>query len=214
MPSRLGFSALVVVASSMVLASHARAQLEVEVGATIGRYSPLGSFHRASVYSTALPNSPSSLGGTAFGGQFRMWVSPRLGFELAGATTTRNFGGGFTPGGDVPSTSARVTSGTAELLIRVTGADSRARVWAGAGAGAIQHGGAAYASFGKPVNYGGALSAGSAIRISGGLSADIGVTSLIYNLDIRGTEATDPGLSERGTQVDLLLRTGLSYSWH
>jgi hypothetical protein len=100
------------------------------------------------------------------------------------------------------------------LLFRVTRDDGRTRVWASVGAGAIQHGGAAYPSFGKPVNYGGALGVGSAIRISGGLSADIGVTSLIYNLNIRGTEATDPGLSERGTQVNVLLRPGLSYSWH
>jgi hypothetical protein len=198
----------------MVLASGARAQLRVELGATIGRYSPLGTFERASVYSTALPNSPSSLGGAAFGGQFRLWVAPRFGFEIAGATTSSTFGGVFTPGGEMPTTTARVTSATAEMLYRMTGDASRARVWAGAGVGAIQHGGAAYASFGKPVNYGGALSVGSAIRISGGLSADIGVTSLIYNLDIRGTEATDPVLSESGTQVDMLLRTGLSYSWH
>lgn len=212
MSSRVRCSALVAIASSIALASSARAQ--IEVGATVGLYSPLGSFQRASVYSTALPNSPGSLGGTAFGAQFRVWVSPRLGFELAGATTSSTFGGVITPGGPSPSTSARVTSGTAELLIRLTSDDSRARVWAGVGAGAIQHGGAAYAAFGKPVNYGSALGIGTAIRISGGLSADIGVASLIYSLDIHGTEATNPGLSESGTQVDMLLRTGLSYRWH
>ncbi|HMI58750.1 MAG TPA: hypothetical protein VK511_11910 [Gemmatimonadaceae bacterium] len=214
MNTRVRCSALVVAVLSMFLASGIRAQLRVELGATIGSYSPLRSFQPASVYSTALPGSPSSLGGTAFGGQIRLWVSPRLGFELAGATTSSTFGGGFTPGGEVPRSSARVTTGTAQLLVLVTDDGSRARVWVGAGGGAIQHGGAAYASFGKPVNYGGALGLGSAIRIAGALSADVGVTSLIYNLNIRGTEATDPGLSERGTQADLLLRAGLSYSIH
>ncbi len=58
------------------------------------------------------------------------------------------------------------------------------------------------------------LGLGSAIRIRGGLSADLGLTSMIYNFDIGGITATDPGLSERGTQLDLLLHAGLSYSWH
>lgn len=58
------------------------------------------------------------------------------------------------------------------------------------------------------------LELGSAIRIRGGLSAEIGVSSMIYNLNIRGSELNNPGLMERGTQADMLLRTGLSYSWH
>ena len=214
MSIRVGRSALAIAVLSLVLANSVRAQLKVELGATIGAYSPLGSFQPASVYSTALPGSPSSLGGTAFGGQIRLWVSPRLGFELAGATTSSSFGGGFSPGGEVPRQSARVTTGTAQLLVLVTGDGSRARMWVGAGGGAIQHGGAAYASFGKPVNYGLALGLGSAIRVVGALSADLGITSLIYNLNIRGSEATDPGPSERGTQADLLFRAGVSYSIH
>jgi hypothetical protein len=46
------------------------------------------------------------------------------------------------------------------------------------------------------------------------MSADLGLTSMIYDLNIRGTTQTDPGISERGRQLDLLLHTGLSYSWH
>jgi hypothetical protein len=208
-------STLAVAVCSVALVSVARAQVKIELGATMGLYSPLGSFQPAQIHSTSLPDSPGSLGGAAYGAQLRLWVAPRLGFELAGAMASSTFGGGATPGGRGSSfTSARVSTGTAELLFRVTGDESRARVWLGAGAGAVQHGGDAYANFGNPVNYGGVLGVGSAIRISGGLSADVGVSSMIYNLNIRGNASNDPGLSERGTQVDMLLRTGLSYSWH
>ena len=200
----------------MVLASSAVAQVKVEMGATIGLYAPLGSFQPAGAYSSNLPHSPSSLGGTAVGGQLRLWVAPRIGFELAGSTASSSVGGASTPNpyrSDAPEP-ARVSTGTAQLLFRLTRDESRARVWIGAGAGVVQHGGDAYTAFGKPVNYGGVLGLGSAIRIRGGLSADLGLTSMIYNFDIRGITATDPGLSERGKQLDLLLHTGLSYSWH
>jgi hypothetical protein len=207
-------SALALAIATIASASTAVAQMKVELGATIGRYNPLGSFQPADAYSTALPNTPGTLAGAALGGQLRVWVAPRIGIELAGSTASSTIPGGFTPGGFVPGTNARVSMGSAQLLYRITGDDSRARVWLGAGGGAIQHGGDAYASFGKPVNYGGVFGVGSAIRITGGLNADVGVSSMIYNLDIRGDAATDPGLRERGTQVDMLLRTGLSYSWH
>lgn len=214
MTSRVRCSALAVAISSVALASVGATQVKVELGATIGRYAPMGSFQPASVYSTGLPNTPGDLGGTALGGQLRVWVAPRIGFELAGTTTSSTVGGGNTPEGEAPTTSARVSTGSVELLLRLTGDGSRARAWFGAGGGAIQHGGSTYAEFGNPVNYGGVLELGSAIRILGGLSADVAVSSMIYNLNIRGSQLNSPGLMERGTQADMLLRTGLSYSWH
>ncbi|MBK5189355.1 MAG: hypothetical protein JJD97_14020 [Gemmatimonadaceae bacterium] len=197
----------------LVLANGAAAQIRVELGASVGLYSPLGSFQPASVYSMALPNGPDQLSGSAVGGELRLWIVPRIGVELAGATSSSSVGGGNTPEGYAPSTPARVSTGTAQLLFRVTREESRMRMWLGAGAGAVQHGGKAYDAFGNPVNYGGVLGVGGAMRLSGGLSADFGVTSMIYHLNIRGTPATDVGLSERGRQVDLVLRTGLSYGW-
>lgn len=214
MTSRVRCSALAVAISSVALANAAVAQVKVELGATIGRYSPMASFQPAAVYSTGLPNNPGELGGLTLGGQLRLWVAPRIGFQLAGTTTSSTVGGGNTPEGEAPTTSARVSTGSVELLFRLTSDGSRARAWFGAGGGAIQHGGSTYAQFGNPVNYGGVLGVGSAIRIVGGLSADAGVSWMIYNLNIRGSELNNPGLMERGTQADMLLRTGLSYSWH
>ncbi len=213
MTSRVRCSALVVAICSVAVASPAAAQVRVELGATIGRYSPLGSFQPASAYSTDLPNQPGELGGAAYGAQLRLWVAPRIGFELAGSTASSRVGGGSSPGGEVRSTSARISTGTAQMLFRLTNEASRARVWLGAGAGAIQHGGQTYEVFGKPVNIAGVLSAGSAIRISGGLSADVGVTSMIYSLNAHAVQ-DGTALAERGGQVDMLLRTGLSYSIH
>ena len=214
MTCRVSRSALAVAIASITIASAAVAQMKVEVGASIGLYSPTGTFEPAPVHSTNLPRGPEQLSGSAIGAELRLWVAPRVGVQFTGTTTSSNVGGGSTPEGEAPTTSARVSTGSAQLLFRVTGDASRARIWLGAGRGVIQHGGSTYAPFGNPVNYGTVASIGSAIRIRGDLSADLGVSSMIYNLDIRGTAATDPNLSERGRQVDLLMHTGLSYSWH
>ena len=215
MTSRVRCRALAVAISSVALASAAAAQVKVELGATIGRYAPMGSFQPSPANSEDLPHSPGDLARTALGGQLRLWVAPRIGFELAATTSSGSVGGGIIPDGVSSNISARVSTGTAQLLFRVTHDQSRARIWIGAGGGAVQHGGDAYAAYGKPVNYGGVVGVGSAIRINGGLSIDLGVSAMIYDLDIRGFTLPDrPEVTERGRQVDMLLRTGLSYSWH
>ena len=193
--------------------SGAAAQMGVEIGATIGYYLPMGSFQPASVLSTDLPKSPSSLSGTALGGELRLWFVPRLGLELAGSTTGSSIGGGSTPAGFRPGVPARVNVGTAELLFRVTGDANRARVWIGAGGAAIRHGGVAYEVFGKPVNYGGVVGLGSAFRITGGLNATVGLATMIFNIDFRSSSIFVGGVNERGTQTDMMLRAGVSYSW-
>jgi hypothetical protein len=189
-------------------ASRSAAQMQVEIGATIGYYSPMGSFQPVSVFSVDLPRSPSSLGGTALGGEIRLWFAPRVGVELAVSTTGSSVGGGSTPNGFHSSVHARVNAGTAQLLFRVTGDDDRTRVWFGTGTAVIQHGGAAYEVFGKPVNYGGVVGVGSAFRITGALNATVGLSTMIYNIDFRGSRF-EP-VEERGTQVDMMIRTGLS----
>jgi hypothetical protein len=216
MTTRVRRTTLAIAVASTVLATGALAQMKIELAANIGRYSPLGSFEPAEAYSTGLPNSPSSLAGAALGGELRLWVAPRIGFALSGSTVSSTVGGGATPNGFAQSNSARVSMGSAQLLFRVTGDNSRARVWVGAGGGAVEHGGAAYEPYGSPVNSAGVLSLGSAIRIAGGLSADVGVTTMIYNLDarLRSQLAFDTPVTERGRQTDMLLRTGLSYSLH
>jgi len=214
MPSLVRCTALVVAVSSMAFASSARAQLKVELGATIGEYAPLGNFQPAQVYSTSLPRSPSDLSGAAFGGELRVWFAPRVGVALTGSTASSTVGGAITPEGQSPYIPVRVSTGSAQLLYLVTGDNSRARVWVGTGLSLVQHGGKAYEPYGSPVSLGSALGIGSAIRIRGGLSAEVGVSSLIYELNVRGSNSTIPPVSETGTQVDLQLRTGLSYALH
>jgi hypothetical protein len=65
--------------------------------------------------------------------------------------------------------------------------------------------------FGKPVSYGSVVGLGSAFRITGRLNANVGLSSMIYNIDFRGS-AFNP-VEERGTQVDMMLRTGVSVSF-
>ena len=215
MTSDVKRNTLAVAVASLVLATGALAQMKVELAANIGRYSPLGSFEPEEVYYTGLPNSPSALGGAALGGELRLWVASRIGFALSGSTVSSTVGGGSTPNGYARPNAARVSMGSAQVLFRVSGDNSRARVWLGAGGGAVEHGGAAYEQFGSPVNSAGVLSVGSAIRIAGGLSADVGVTTMVYNLDVGRSQLTlGAPVRERGQQVDMLLRTGLSYSWH
>jgi hypothetical protein len=192
-------------------ANRSAAQMQIELGATIGYYSPLGSFQPVSVHSTELPSSPSSLSGTALGAAVRLWFVPRLGLEVAGSTTGSSVGGGSTPNGSRPSVPARVDAGTVQLLFRVTGDANPTRVWLGAGTAVIRHGGVAYEVFGKPLSYGGVVGLGSAFRITGGLNATVGLSTMIYNIDFRGSRF-EP-VEERGTQVDMMLRTGVSYSW-
>ena len=154
-------------------ASPSAAQIGIEIGATIGYYSPMGSF--------------------------------KADYRVGGATT---------PDGVRPSVPARVSLGTAQLLYRVNGDESRAPVWLSAGGGAIKHGGAAYDVFHEPVNYGGVAGVGSAVRIRGGLSLDLELSSMSYNIDFRTPGITLGGLKERGTQLDMMLRAGLSYRLH
>jgi hypothetical protein len=213
MRSRVGCSALVIVAWAMSGASAARAQLSVEVGATVARYAPLGSFDPTTVHEVSHPSSPDDLSGIALGGELRLWIVPRVGVAVAGSSVSTNVGGGSTPNGYHPPSRAHVSTGSAQLLYRVTGDGKRARVWVSAGGGLVKHGGETYEQFGKPVNFAGVFGVGSALRVTGGLNAELGITTMVYTLNMSAPpHAIMPELSERGRQTDLLLRTGLSYT--
>src|SRR4051812_19615412 len=56
-------------AFTLAAARPALAQVSVEIGATVGYYSPMGSFKREYLQSMDLPRSPSDLDGTALGGE-------------------------------------------------------------------------------------------------------------------------------------------------
>jgi hypothetical protein len=197
---------------SSLAASNAAAQLRVEVGVTLGRYAPLGSFDATSVSYTALPRAPSGLSGTEFGAQVRVWPTAHFGIELAGFNASSRVGGGSNPNGYEAPLSAHVTIATAAMLVGVMADTSRARIWFEGGAARVQHGGHAYAPFGSPVNYGGAVGIGSAIRLTKGLSAELAFATTIYNMNMVGPNSgLLSDISERGTQVDAQFRTGLSY---
>jgi hypothetical protein len=100
-----------------------------------------------------------------------------------------------------------------EMLFQATGTSHRARAWLDAGGAVVRHGGAVYEPAGSPVNIGGVMGIGSAIRIKGPLSVDFGVSTVVYGLDVRGPPTTIPVATERGTQVDALYHTGLSVSF-
>lgn len=217
--------ALAVVAAISTLAPPAAAQLKVEVSGTLGYYSPMGSFEPASQYSRFLPSTPGALSGIAFGGALRLWITPRFGAQLAATTSSTSFGytgmelqdrapgnGPLPINESIPPTQARVSTATAQILYQMLGNSNTPRVWLSAGGAAVRHGGNAYAPFGNPVSYGGAVGLGSAIHIKGPLSAELGLTTMIYRINLRNS--TDPGLQERGTQVDALFHTGVSYRWH
>ena len=141
-------------------------------------------------------------------------MTPRIGLQLAGATASSVIKGGFNPGGGFQAPlAARVSEAMAEILFQVTGSSHRARVWLDAGGTVVRHGGVVYEPAGSPVNIGGVVGIGSAIRIAGPLSVDFGVTTLVYGLDVRGPTNTIPPVTERGTQVDALFQTGLSVSF-
>ena len=200
------------------------AQMRVEVSATLGYYSPMGSFQPAEQSPTFLPSRPGALSGAAFGGELRVWMTSRIGAEVGATTTSTSFRyegpmlDGAPVGGTLPidesvgPSQVRISSATAQILYQVIGNPATARLWLSAGGAAVRHGGSAYARFGNPVNYGGAAGFGSALHIKGPLSAELGLTTLIYRMNV--TDPNEPGLNERGTQVDALFHTGVSYGWH
>jgi hypothetical protein len=191
-----------------IAAGTASAQTSLDVGLTIGLYAPMGSYN-GDALCTCLPNSPEDLRGRSVGGQVRLWLSPKLGLQLAaGASNPFTFGGGSSPGGVTPIVTARVRSASLQALLGLTGDGDRARAWIGLGAGIIQHYGDAYQPFGSPTSVGGAATLGGSVRLAGGLNLDAGVSSLIYGMPIAFGGTT----LSRGTQVDFSLTTGLS--WH
>ena len=216
--------ALVVVGAILGVARDAGAQMKVEVSATLGYYSPMGSFTPAEQSPTFLPSNPGALSGAALGGELRVWMSSRIGAQVGATTTSTSFryegpmldvasvGGPLPIDESVGPSQVRISSATAQILYQVIGSPATARLWLSAGGAAVRHGGSAYLRFGNPVDYGGALGFGSAFHIKGPLSAELGLTTLIYRMNV--TDPNEPGLNERGTQVDALFHTGVSYGWH
>jgi hypothetical protein len=204
-PSRLAALAL-----SVLLPALASGQTRIEVGPLLALYAPAGGFQPAPYYSTALPNAPSALTSAAVGGQGRIWFGRRLGLQLHVAWASTRVGGGATPAGTAPSTPATVLTTSAQALFALSPWSQRAQLWFSAGAGLVRHGGKAYAPYGSPVQLATALGIGSAIPLGRHLSANLGVTTLLYNIDVSDSTGTS---LEHGFQVDPLFHLGFSVRW-
>jgi hypothetical protein len=200
---------------SLVVLSPVRgtAQVRVEVGPILGYYRPYGSFDSASVYSTALPNTPQNLKGGAWGGDARVWFGKRLGTELKALVAHSTIPEVFTPAGPRGPTPATITTASAQGLLTVLGTPARHQVWVSAGVGAIRHGGDSYASYGSPWDFGLAVGAGARIRLTPHVHATFGLTTLVYTFDLPMPPALrlNPGSLEHGRQVDVLTHVGLSW---
>lgn len=97
---------------------------------------------------------------------------------------------------------------TAQLIYSPEISVAGSRFWLGAGGGAIKHSGSAYDVYGSPMNAAAALGIGSNVSLSHGLSAAIGVSSLLYRWSI----SDNNGVYQRGFQTDFLAHAGLTLS--
>jgi hypothetical protein len=202
---------LLLVAAGAVVPRSAPGQARFELGPLLTAYTPLGSFEPAPYYSTALPNTPGDLGGIGWGGEGRVWLSHRAGIQLQFARTSSSVGGGNTPAGPAASTPASVLTISAQALYDLSpGTPGRVRLWLGAGAGVVRHGGTAYARYGNPAQVATALSFGSAFPLHGRLSAHLGVTTLFYYIDVSDSMGTS---LEHGFQLDPLFHAGFDWGW-
>jgi len=189
----------------------AAAQVVVELGPSLGYYRPYGRFDSASVYSTALPNTPQNLKGGTWGGGARGWIGKRLGIEITALAAHSTIPQVFTPAGPNGSTSATVTTVTAQGLVTLIGTPARQQVWVSAGLGAIRHGGDSYARYGAPWDLSPAFGAGAGIRLMPHFRATFALTTLVYTFDLPMPPELrlNPGSLEHGHQVDVLTHVGL-----
>ena len=74
----------------------------------------------------------------------------------------------------------------------------------------IRHGGTAYERYGSPVQLGTALGFGAALPLANHLVANVGMTTLLYNIDVSDSTGTS---LEHGLQVDPLIHAGVSLRW-
>jgi hypothetical protein len=205
------------VALAIGIPAIAFAQASVEVGPLVAVYAPVGTFNSPDAFSSSLPTRPSDLAGVAWGAEGRLWLTPRVGFAVQGAVATSRFGGGLAApgcGGATPSTCgfgtspnhARVVTLTAQVLYRP--APSGFPLQLSAGAGVVRHGGDAYAGLNAPSPVAGVFGLGFDLHIGRWLTATLGVTTLVYALDVRDNFGQR---LERGFQIDLLPQVALAW---
>jgi len=192
-----------------------RAQAALELGPFIGVYAPVGSLGTPNEQGP-LPTKASDLRALAWGAVGRLWFNARLAIELQGAVAASQFGGGeylvcgIVPSGCslTPPKEARVVTLAAQVLYRPSPIGFP--VWFSAGAGVVQHGGAAYANagIGAPRRLAGALGFGLDQHLGRRLTATLGVTTFIYSLEV---DDGFGGSVMHGLHSDVLARLALAW---
>jgi len=204
---------LLAVVLAIAVPTPAVGQASVEIGPLVAVYAPVGTFATPDLYSTALPTRPSDLGGVAWGAEGRLWFTPRLGVQIQGAVASSRFGGGlFTPAGFVTTPkNAQVVTVTAQMLYRP--APRSFPLVLSAGAGVVQRGGNAYAGLQALTPVAAALGVGLDLHVGRWLTATVGVTALLYSLNVQDpTARSNLGSTiERGFQTDLLPHVTLAW---
>jgi len=200
----------------LVAGSPAAAQTTIEIGPVFGYYRPAGGFDPAAAYSVSLPRNPQELSGIAWGGQATIWLRTRVGAQLQVTSIASTMGLVNTPAGPMGPTSARVTTGAAQLLYDFLPKSQGSRAWLSAGPGIVRHGGDAYAGVGSQTDLAGAAGLGGSVPITGALSATAGVTALVYSYDVAmpaDLRANGESL-QKGFQSDVLLSVGVTWALH
>ena len=205
-PASFRFTLIMLLALTTPLAAQSR----IEVGPLVALYAPAGNFQPAPYYSTALPNSPGDLTGVAWGGQGRIWFTPRFGVQVQVASASSTVGGGNTPGGSFPGTAARVLTASTQVLWGLSALPHNARFYLSAGAGLVRHGGKAYERYGPPTQLATVVGFGAAVPLGSHLAANAGVSTFLYNIDVSDSSGTS---LEHGLQVDALIQVGVSLRW-
>jgi hypothetical protein len=172
------------IAVSLLVASSAGAQATFEAGPLFGYYRPTANYDPATVYSTDLPDRPKDLSGAAFGGEARLWFSPRFGAQVQVALTSSTRDSLFTPGGSLQPPSARVITATMQMLYSFAPQGKAIRTWLSAGPGLVHHGGRAYSEYGSPTSPAGAVGLGGSVPLTAGFRVSAGVTALLYWFEV------------------------------
>lgn len=192
-----------------------RAQVTGDLSVFVGYYRPFGQFDPASVYSTSLPESPDALRAAAWGGAGHIAFHGRFGVLAQFAATRSRVPQVITPGGPRGPTDARVLIATVQGQYDVSPSPRTYHLWLNAGPGVVHHGGQAYAAYGSPTSFAGALGATLAVPVVAHLQFTADAMVLFYRIDIPmpSNLRLNPGSLERGTQQDALLHTGLAWSY-
>jgi hypothetical protein len=204
---------LALLTAALVSPARGAAQVRAELGPIFGYYRPYGSFEAASVYSTALPLAPKDLRGPAWGAESRVWFGERIGTGLQWSVAGSTIPSTNTPGGPSSPTHAQVMTVTAQALLTLVGTPAQRQIWVSAGVGAIRHGGKAYEPYGTPTDVGPVVGGSARFGITRDLHATLGLSTLIYVLDVPMPPELRPNLGslEHGRQADLLVHLGFTW---